>query len=46
MVNREGSSRAFTSSQRSGHETGAPASGRAENGATIVWPRPFWPKSM
>src|SRR5207249_3553785 len=37
---------AVTSSQRSGHDTGAPGSGRTENGATIVWPCPFWPQSM
>src|SRR5436309_3037099 len=46
IVKRVGSSRAVTSSQRSGHDTGAPGNGRTENGATIVWPCPFWPQSM
>jgi hypothetical protein len=45
MVKRLGSRRAVTSDHGSGHEIGAPGSGRTENGATIVWPRPFWPKS-
>ena len=45
-VKRAGSSFGVTSSQRSGQETGAPGSGRTEYGATIVWPWPFWPKSM
>ena len=46
MVKRAGSRRAVTSLHTSGHDAGAPGSGRSENGATIVWPWPFWPKSM
>jgi len=40
-----GSSFAFTSLQRSGHDAGAAGSGRSEYGATIVMPCPFWPQS-
>ena len=46
IVKRAGSRRAVTSLHVSGHEAGAPGSGRRENGATMVWPWPFWPKSM
>ena len=46
IVKARGSSRAVTSYHRSGHETGAPGSGRTENGAAIVWPRPFWSQAM
>ncbi len=46
IVNALGSRRAVTSSQRSGHETGAPGSGRTENGATIVCPCTFCSQSM
>jgi hypothetical protein len=45
-VNRAGSSVGVTSRHSSGHEAGAPGSGRSENGATMVCPCPFWPKSM
>jgi hypothetical protein len=38
MVKRAGSRRAVTSLHVSGHDAGAPGSGRKENGATIVWP--------
>lgn len=38
IVKRRGSRRAVTSCHGSGHEAGAPGSGRTENGATIVRP--------
>ena len=41
MVKARGSRPGFTSLQRSGIETVAPGTGRAENGAAIVLPYPF-----
>jgi hypothetical protein len=45
-LKRAGSRRGVTSRHSSGHEAGAPGSGRSENGATMVCPCPFCPKSM
>src|SRR5207244_5400010 len=42
IVNCAGSSPGFTSSQRSGVETGAPGRGRTEYAEAIVLPSPFW----
>ena len=41
-MNAYGSSRSFTSSQRSGVDTGAPGRGRTEYTDAIVFPSPFW----
>src|SRR5437868_8820677 len=46
IVNADGSRSSFTSSQRSGVETGAPARGRTEYTEAIVLPSPFWFESI
>ena len=45
-MNAAGSSDSFTSSQRSGVETGAPGFGRTEYADAIVFPSPFWFESI
>ncbi len=41
-MNASGSSFSFTSSQRSGVDTGAPGRGLTEYTEAIVFPSPFW----